>query len=198
MKLLLLTDSNGRHLDENIIAEIPSMNVMSVIEGGQIPSIRGVYRERLQEIVAFEPDVVVLHMGHNDLVVHHYHNTQPLFITAVYHMLMELKDEVRFNFPNASIFISSLLPRGSSDYFSEDQTWRYNRIARRFGQMVVAGSNRDDSGYLPMKNRSLWGRITQLESYRIRFDSGGLHLNPFGRIAIVTGWADEFIAVGVQ
>ena len=199
MKLLLISDSHGRQLDEYIKREVPSMTVRTVMVPGKISEIRGQYREELQELVLFNPEVIVLHMGHNDLVAHWSHNTQPLFITAVFHMLMELKDEVHFNFPEATIFVSSTLPRVPDDYsFDGDRALRYNRIARRFGQMVCSGSKRIPSYYHNLQNRGLWGRITQLAPNLMRFDAGGLHLSAFGKIALVSGWADGFIVLGVE
>ena len=199
MKLLVVSDSHGRHIDEYIKREIPSMIVRTLMVPGKISEIRGQYREELMELVNFKPDIIVMHMGHNDLVAHRTHNTQPLFITAVFHLLMELKDEVHYNFPGASIFVSSILPRMPDDYaFDADRTWRYNRMARRFGQMVCSGGKRENSFYQSLPNRDLWGRITQLEAYSMRFDAGGLHLSPFGKIALVSGWADGFVVVGVE
>jgi hypothetical protein len=197
MKLLLISDSHGRGLDVYIRNEVPSMVVKTVMVGGKMSAIRGSYREQLQEIVVFDPEVIVMHMGHNDLVAHWYHNTQPQFITAVFHTLMELKDEIHFNFPTATIFISSLLPIVSLWEFDEERTWRYNRIACRFGQMVFSRSKNEGSYYLPLQNREMWGRITQLEASSNCYDDEGLHMNALGRRVIVFGWADGFVVLGV-
>ena len=114
MRLLLLADSHGKEMRPVISGQArlldPPLCIEQyhVVRGRSIEIIRGDFRRQLAEIVAFRPDHVLVHAGHNNMVQHNVFNRNPLFITAVVHMLLELVVEVRATFPVAKIFISTL------------------------------------------------------------------------------------------
>ena len=65
------------------------LNVRTIRVGQKLPSIRGLFRRKLAAVIDYNPAVVFMHLGHNDLVQHAFHNKQPLFSTAVLHQIKE-------------------------------------------------------------------------------------------------------------
>jgi hypothetical protein len=114
MHLLLLADSHGKEMRPVLsvqagLFEPPlTLEQFHIVRGRSIEIIRGDYRKQLADIIAFNPDRVLIHAGHNNMVRHDVFNRSPLFITAVVHMLLEFVVEVRASFPDAKIFVELL------------------------------------------------------------------------------------------
>jgi lysophospholipase L1-like esterase len=164
------------------------VRVMTVRKGRKIPAIRGLYRSKLRSIRRFGPEVVYIHVGHNDLVPHTLLNPRPLFITSILHQVRELVQEVSETLPGVYIVVSSILPRVSGDEFAPDAVGRYNRLAKRFGEMVRSASRGTGAFFLSMVNRTMWGRIARYEPLSGFHKDDGLHLNREGRMRLVRGW----------
>jgi hypothetical protein len=184
MKLLLVSDSHGYEMQRILPTMMEGMDVFPVILGRGIAPIRGLYRELLQEVYYFDPELILMHMGHNDVTTHRVHNTNPLFVTAVFHMLREFAQEITANFPEARLIISSMLPRTAGSYFSDAEALSYNKIAKRYGQMLLQEARSDEetaTRFVPSLNRNVWGRISKSEAKASLFDNGGLHLTNDGK-----------------
>jgi hypothetical protein len=143
MRVLILSDSHGRkmgsylrHLDRHIDVRILSL-------GQKLPSVRGYYRSELRRIQRRIPDVVLIHLGHNDLMLHNKHNPDPLFITVVFHQILEFVAEIEHDLPRCKILVSSLLPRVPGDILGIYGTGQYNRMAYRFYKMLRSLGNQD-------------------------------------------------------
>jgi hypothetical protein len=157
-----------------------------VVRGRSIEIIRGDYRKQLTEIRRFNPDRVLIHAGHNNMVQHDVFNRSPLFITAVVHMLLELAVEVRASFPNIRIFISTLLPRKSSRRTSNLEASQYNRLCKRFGQHLL--SNETAYSFVTVLNRPFWLRISLAEPNGALLSPDGLHVTNTGREVLAELW----------
>jgi hypothetical protein len=191
MRLLLITDSHGYEMEWELKAIRGSLDVFPMVLGRRTSRIRGKYRDELQEVINFDPQLVIMHMGHNDIVPHRIHNPRPLFVTAAFHQMMELAHEVSVNFPRAQMIISAMLPRGDGNGFTIEDARKYNRIARRFGQMLVKESYSDHPPiFMPVLNSNLWANVSQGVAERAMFDHGGLHLNTDGKSILANEWLD--------
>jgi hypothetical protein len=157
-----------------------------IVRGRSIEIIRGDYRKQLAEIIAFNPDHVLIHAGHNNMVRHDVFNRSPLFITAVFHMLLEFVVEVRASFPDAKIFVSTLLPRVSSRRLSNLQATQYNRLCKRFGQHLL--TNQPIHNYIAILNRPFWLRISLAEPNGQLLSPDGLHVTNVGRDVLAELW----------
>ena len=123
------------------------------------------------------------------MVYHHEHNQHPLFITAAFHIQLEVAQEVSVNFPKARVVLSIMLPRVQGDDYSYEDAVRYNKIARRYGQMLMKESYSGlEPHYVPSLNRPIWDTISQAEGKQSLFDGGGLHLNREGKAVLAREW----------
>jgi lysophospholipase L1-like esterase len=188
MRLVLVTDSHGRGLAVELVAQRI---------GRKLSAIRGLYRRRLRVLQRFQPDVVVMHLGHNDLVAHTSYNPRPLFITAVMHQIMEFVTEITVTLPHTRIIVSSVLPRVNSSEFDAEKTVKYNRIARRFGEMVRSAGNKPDANFIGTINRGFWGRIARCEVLPNNHLSDGLHLSENGKALLIRGWVALLASSGL-
>jgi lysophospholipase L1-like esterase len=165
------------------------LSVMTIWKGRKIPAIRGLYRDKLRSIRRFAPVVVFIHVGHNDLVPHSLHNIRSLFSTVVLHQVQELVQEVTETIPGVYIIVSSLLPQVIGDGFQSEDVAKYNRLAKRFGEMVRSASRVPGSTFfLSIVNRTLWGRIARCEPLLGNHKDDGLHLDAGGRRKMALGW----------
>ena len=188
MRLVLVTDSHGRGLAVELVAQRPDFIIVTVRVGRKLSAIRGLYRRRLRALQRFQPDIVVMHLGHNDLVAHTSYNPRPLFITAVMHQIMEFVSEIRVTLPRTRIIVSSVLPRVESCEFNAEKTVKYNRIARRFGEMVRSAGNKPGANFVGTINRGFWGRIARCEVLPNNHLTDGLHLSESGKALLIRGW----------
>jgi lysophospholipase L1-like esterase len=163
-------------------------SVLTVRYGRKLPEVRGLYRRRLRSLRRFRPEAVVIHLGHNDIVLHSRYNQNPLFSTVVLHQVREMVEEVSSDFPGARIYVSSILQRVAGGGVRADEIDRYNRMARRFGEMVRSFGNKPESLFKGIVNRALWGRIARWEVLPRNHHEDGLHLNSEGKEILVRGW----------
>jgi hypothetical protein len=138
-----------------------------------------------------------MHLGHNDLVAHTTHNPRPLFITAVMHQVMEFVAEIRVTLPHSRILVSSILPRVVGGSFDVEKTAKYNRLARRFGEMVRSAGNKPGAGFNGIVNRGFWGRIAHCEVLPNNHVEDGLHLSEAGKTLLIQGWIIVMIAASL-
>ena len=136
MKLLLLGDSHCRELAD-IFAELTSsITVYTVFVPLDITSITLQYRSKINIINAYSPDVILIHLGHNDLVYHPVHNISPSNSSTVASSTIALANEVHQNHPYPTIYVSAILPRTFThkSRLTKAQVSSYNKMAKRHGQ----------------------------------------------------------------
>ena len=192
MKLLLLADSHGKEMmpvmttHASMLDPQWELDQLHIVRGRGIEIIRGDYRRRLPEIQTFAPDNVMIHAGHNNMVRHEVFNRSPLFITSVVHMLLELVTEIRSDFPDCKIFVSTLLPRKASRRMSGIEAQQYNSLCKRFGQHIL--SNEQSHNYIAVLNRPFWARISRAEPNEALLAPDGLHVTDNGRRVLADLW----------
>jgi lysophospholipase L1-like esterase len=188
MRVLVISDSHGRKMAEVLERKKTNWNVLTLSLGRKIPAIRRLYQSKLRAIRRFRPDIVVMHLGHNDLVLHHLHNMDPNFITTVLADLYAFAGRVASDLPRSRIYLSSMFPRVEAEWFDESMVGKYNRMARRFGERLRSQSNQIGSVFHAIINRKLWGRIARWETLPGNHKIDGLHLCREGRDVVGDGW----------
>ena len=188
MNILIISDSHGRQMAEELEAKNDGWNVVTLRVGRKLHVVLRLYRGKLRGIRRFRPDAVIMHLGHNDLVLHPIHNLDPDFITAILDKVYRFANEVARDLPASRIFVSSLFPRVESVRYNETLVGRYNKMARRFGERLRSRSNQTISSFRAIINRSLWGRIARWEVRSGNHKDDGLHMNTVGRGVVADGW----------
>jgi lysophospholipase L1-like esterase len=181
----------GRGLDQVLNNLSTSISTFTVLIPRTIDLITLEYRLKLQDIYHFDPDVVIVHLGHNDLVRHPVHNLNPSVSTAVASSTITFADEIHHNFPAASIFISAIFPRTHTDssLLSSPDIISYNKMAKRHRQRIHTFAK--IAGYKYFINNIMWHKISKSIEDPSLFLPDGLHLNPTGQLTILFEWLES-------
>ena len=188
MKILLLGDSHCRDLD-SIFKEISSSYVIyTVSTGDQLDAIATKFRNKVQSIIRFDPDSVILHGGHNDMARHPRYNRRPQVSKPTARKTMQLAREVHSYLPSAKIFVSNVFPRTFTDrsILSQSEVHKYNETSKRHGPQLRALTGIE--GFNMLINDCMWLHISSAQEESSHFLIDGLHLNKSGQLAVVREW----------
>jgi lysophospholipase L1-like esterase len=153
-----------------------------------LDSIIQSYRYNLHSIINFDPTLIIIHAGHNDIVYHHYHNTQPTYPRLATQNILQFTQELTTNHPNARLAISSIYPRTytSRSYLSNKQVSSDNQKAKRYGSNLKTITS--TSPITCLLNNCLWLRISKSEEQSTCFDLDGLHLTNDAKDLVAIEW----------
>jgi lysophospholipase L1-like esterase len=186
MRAIIISDSHGRRMNDFIRAHDSRWVVKLVAVGRGTSVVRESYMSRLDELKAFSPDAVLLHLGHNDVVHHPCHNPYPISSSLAFTRVMRFMDEVSRDLPMARVVYSSLFPRAVGNSMSPEEKVMYNTEACIYGEMVARASVAEHRNFV--LNRSLWeSPVDGLERPTL-FMPDGLHLNWLGKRLVAREW----------
>ena len=188
MRLLIVSDSHGRELIKAFATDYPTCTVRIMLVGSTTDVVRENYARRQQEAISFMPDNIILHVGHNDVVYHPFHNTSPRHIKEFFPDVVSFLRLLRERHAESKIFYSTMLPRGVGRMFSETKRIQYNTLAARFGVLAQSTCRREGFGFL--LNSCMWQSVRQKIGKTDIFEVGGLHLHEGGKKMLVKGWMD--------
>jgi hypothetical protein len=183
---MLITDSHGRELSGLVTGTYKGWSVFSVIVGQKTSAIRSCYESRMAAAVLFQPDYVVLHCGHNDVVYHPRYTKEPEHIKHFFPDILDFMHLLSANHPQSRIIYSSLLPRGIGPYMCKEDKDKYNKLACRFG--VRATTSCGHAGFQVLQNFCMWKSVRKSTEDPTMLDEGGLHLSTLGRKSLVNFW----------
>jgi hypothetical protein len=170
-----------------------TMDVYLISVGGKFGAIRGKYRNELEDIIEFAPTDLIIHCGHNDCVYDQQRNPTPLYSRVVIHMIQELVAECLSDHYDLRVFVSSMLPRMCGPSMDMAQCNAYNRLAKRFGELLRSAAWGDGPPFIELQNRRVWASYFDLVPntlfyQREHFD--GLHINEFGQYWLAGEWME--------
>ena len=186
MRLLLIADSHGHGMEKALTTQRPDLVMLSIIVGSQSGAIQAQYARRLSAVQRFRPDAIIVHFGHNDMVLHPRHNPTPYHGKYFFPTVLGFVQVLRANHPLSRIIYSSPFPRTMSATMTVSQRFIYNRVAVRFGAMSRSSANQE--GYECVLNSGLWLRVRKWIERPGNFLPDGLHLNPEGQRIVAEGW----------
>jgi lysophospholipase L1-like esterase len=188
MRILLVGDSHTREMDTALKKyQSPCATYLVTVPSG-LANIVNSYRHNLHSIINFDPSLIIIHAGHNDIVYHHYHNTQPTHPLLATQNILQFTQELTRNHPNARLAISSIYPRTytSGSYLSNKLVSSYNQKAKRYGSNLKSITS--TSPITCLLNNCLWLRISKSLEQSTCFDPDGLHLTPDAKDQIASEW----------
>jgi lysophospholipase L1-like esterase len=188
MNILLVGDSHCFDLHKSFKKLSSSDKVMTISVGGKIATTIMQYDSQMTSIRLFNPIIIILHLGHNDMAFHPSKNIRPRISREVTKDILAFATKMKSDIPTARIFISSILPRKSTRYshLSSDQTTRYNKLAVRHGLRLRKLATA--IGLEVLLNTIMWKRIYKEEPKVELIDEDGLHLNEDGQKVLVGDW----------
>ena len=146
------------------------------------------YRRQLRAITRFRPDIIVVHMGHNDMVRHHRKNPTPSLSTTVAQRTIAFCTQVQANHPHSQIYISATFPRTYTRRSSLTcpEVNSYNKKMKRQGQRLITLASL--SNFNCLINNTMWKKISASIENDALYLPDGLHLNSEGQTAIIKEW----------
>lgn len=142
-----------------------------------------IIKQLLNQILAFNPDACIIHLGHNDVRYHQTKNTEPEFYTSVLLTIKEIGTQIQALVPSVRIYYSEPFPRTTSWDLNNEEAVSYNRIARRMSRIA-----RNSHSMMSLRVNHLWLNVTQAIADETYYDNGGLHLNQSGKWIVANKW----------
>ena len=193
MKLVIVADSHGRGMGSVIHGLDKDWIVLTVFVSGQTGAVRGRYLDRLSEIRQFEPDRIILHVGHNDLNFHPRHNQDPQFVKELFPFVLDFVSLLRSNHPTARVHYSSVFPRKVGPHMNDAERASYNKLASRYGCLTQSTCKKE--GHRFMLNGVLWLSVRQARENTACFREDGLHLSAIGQEVVARDWMRELTGI---
>ena len=188
MRVIIIGDSHTRVMASYIERISNQCQFYTVSVSSDTPSIIAAYHANLPAIVTFQPEICILHTGHNQISFHKFRNPKPIVSSTVAADTIAFANTIRQNHPNIRIILSSVFPRTYTEQSNLNKTsvLAYNKVAKRHGQRIATLAGRNH--YEFTHNMPMWKKICiQLEDSSL-FLRDGLHLNPAGNRAIAINW----------
>jgi lysophospholipase L1-like esterase len=191
MRILVIGDSHTRDLDTSINFLRPHYLTYRITVGSQTGQIITKYRQELPFILHFNPTVALVHMGHNDIMIHPSLNPFPTHPRTVAAQTIAFGNELTTNHHGISIYNSSIYPRTLThdSYLDEYDVGSYNKKAKRYGQLLRPLSHQ--AGYNCLLNNILWRRISKSIEESAHFTRDGLHITKEAKLLV----AQEFLSI---
>ena len=191
MRLLIIGDSHCRELASTFAQLAPEIDIYIVSLGSRMNDIIFKYMQKLPDINLFNPDSVIVHLGHNDIVKHPSKNPIPTLTTVVAHRTIAFCVQIQNNHPNATIHISATFPRTFTHHstLTQYQVRSYNKKMKRQGQRLRTLAS--IANFHCLINNIMWRRISAAIEDHTLFSIDGLHLDTGGRTAVVTEWLPQ-------
>ena len=187
-RMLYIASSHGKSMDWAIRHVDHRVQVKGIWKsGGKVLEMIEIVKKRMGEILRFDPDCIIIHLGHNDISYHYKFNPRPRKVKLVVEDLHVFYLALSFMMPNAKVVVSCPFPRVSSEEsgYTAKMAKGYNGEAVRASERL--GSKKRDISTCFVK--SLWKRVKKDEGNSIYFQPcDGLHLLPAGKIVVAREW----------
>jgi lysophospholipase L1-like esterase len=198
MRYLIVGDSHVWDLQKYLRKHDSDASCLIIGRGRSSAGVMSMYRDELFDVVTFDPEVCVTHLGHNDMAEHRILNVRPPHPLAVTALLVGFAREVAVNFPSAKLLLSSTLPRSHTPTanLTLDKILTYNKSCKRLGQ----GLRHDAAihGIQVGLNNCFWAKISKALQETKLYLPDGLHLNPDGKLALTKSWLIDLRIITVD
>lgn len=174
--------------------QVPSLHIYECwIGGGKIKRVRRKIEDEMSRISRFEPQICLVHLGHNNIAKHATKNPDPIWPKKSIDALWDLGLMLKQNFATSQVILSAPWPRIPSRHYDLEYVTRYNGIAdhmlsymRSKSRKSIASSNIDIK---VLSTPELWISARQKIGDDQYYDSyDGLHLNEVGKAMIARKW----------
>jgi hypothetical protein len=169
-------------------------HAIAISRGRTIPSIISVFERDLSSSISFDPDVTIVHCGHNDLTYHPFLNKHPKLSKPTGVETIAFANRIQYALPYTKVFLSAVFPRtpASESNLNEVDTLKYNKVAKRHGLRIRTMANHH--GFYSMLNNCMWRVVSNAQEEESLFLIDSLHLNDDGKKAVVDGWVIDILA----
>jgi hypothetical protein len=188
LRIFILGDSHVRDMDCTIVSTFPKIKTFTISVPRKVEAMMLRYTDRLDEILHFNPDHIIVHIGHNELAYDDLMNPVPKDSTQTTDITLRTITILRTNHPSAKIIVSAVFPRSFThhSHMTYLDLCHYNDTAKRHGKRVR--SRMDELGIRVELNMPMWSCITKRQENPSRFLKDGLHLTSAAKAVITEVW----------
>jgi lysophospholipase L1-like esterase len=190
-KMLVLGDSHCWDMGTIITERHENVQAIAISKGTKIHPILLEFQQQLNMVQTFDPRVTVIHVGHNELAFHRLLNLHPILSQPTAAATLGFANMIQWLLPNTLIFLSAVFPRTSTaaSTMSPDDTFLYNKVAKRHGLRIRTVANRN--AYQSLLNNCMWRVVSRAQEEESFYIYDGLHLNEAGKRAVADGWVAD-------
>jgi lysophospholipase L1-like esterase len=171
----------------------PLMQILVITKARTLPEVISFFMTiKRREAIQFNPDWIILHVGHNDIIEHCYFNKHSQYTGNIADLQVQFARNLQTIVPQSTISCSSIFPRTSTprSNLSGHDTAAYNRIAKRYGLRLRQLST---IHHLHCSlNMAMWTQVYRARENTAMFSGDGLHLTPAAKRRIGDDWIRTF------
>jgi hypothetical protein len=190
MRVILIGDSNVARVREAMRTLDSGLELRIISVGAQSDAVWEVYLQRRAEFQHFQPDMIVVHMGHNDAVWHPRRNRVPRHPMEVFGIVSGYIGQIQTDFPQSKVIQSNLFPRNIGPHLYGLPLYRYNMMVYEFG-LVLRDQSLERNRNIVL-NRVMWEKPSEGLANAMMFENDGLHLNFCGSCSVAAAWLRVF------
>ena len=166
----------------------PELHVVNLSKSGaRVSTLTNLVTSNKKLWDRIDPDIVLIHVGCNDIMFHPDFNPKPSYPRQVVYNINRLKNTIHHIMPNTKVIVSGLLPRLPGRYSCPEMTVRYNKETRKMGRVGPTIN-------MPMLyHKNMWRSINKGLANENYFNQpDGLHLNDLGKQRLAETWCRSF------
>ena len=153
IKLAVVADSHGSGLEKTIKDNCKDVvPFVLYYPGARVERIKKMTIWNQGRPGRFRPDVLIIHVGHNNVAHHNTKNPHPDWAKNIGFELSFLVKLAQNLLPMTKIYVSCPFPRIPAKYFITSKCDSYNKLVRRFNQFLKS----DKLNILSVYVRGLW------------------------------------------
>jgi hypothetical protein len=195
-RILLIGDSHIKEMQplfKTLAPKNTEITLFSIQIGRGITEITNKYRDNLLQAYYFDPNISILHAGHNNIAAHHWYNPIPDHPRIVANDTLLLATEIKTNFPSANVHISTVFPRTftANSLLTAPEISSFNQKIKRHAQHLCSITQGTTINCL--MNMPMWTQVSKAIENPSHFDTDGLHLTKEGKSAVIKEWFSEIL-----
>ena len=193
MKVCVIGDSHVRNMSPYLSVIDPFGSNFILSKGSNNQAVTHLYRSKTTAVQTYDPDLCIIHMGHNSLAYHSSKNPSPTTSRLATADTLNLATVLITDLPETRVAISTVLPRTPTpaSLLNEDMIRMYNRVAKRHGQRLRTEATR--LNFRVSLLNPFWRSISRAEADPSFYSPDGLHLNDLGMRTLVQTWATDIM-----
>ena len=186
INLAIVADSHGSGLEKTIRDNFSDIKPFVLYyPGAKVERIKRMTISNQGRLRRFRPDILIIHVGHNNVAYHTSKNPHPDWAKNIGYEMSYLVNLAQNLLPSTKIYVSCPFPRIPAKNFSSPRCDSYNKLVRRYNRFLKA----EQLNIISLYVRGLWISPKILKGKIEMFsEKDGLHLSDLGKKTVAEEW----------